>query len=350
MKLAWKEMKYYKFRYILIMFIILLLATMVLFISGLAQGLARENVSLLDNMKAQKFVMEDNKKPQLEQSNIQHHKQQEIEQVTNQQPLQLASQTLKLNDDEETVTMINLLEQDKPQLIKGSYPTKNNEIAINEKLKAQGLTIGDQVQLKSGTKLKVTGEINDTMYAHSSVVVISNQGFNKLNTKTSTVYPLINISKKDQQALEKISGIAINDKADVKNAIPSYQAEQSPLNMMVISLFVISAIVLTAFFYVMTIQKTAEIGILKAIGISTRHLINALLVQIIGTTMVSTIVAIGIILLLSTIMPVTMPFHITLLNLLLVFSVFIVVAVIGALLSLIKLFNVDPIEAIGGRE
>jgi hemin transport system permease protein len=113
MKLAWQEIKYYKFRYILIMLIILLLGIMVLFISGLAQGLARENISMLDNMKTEKYVLQDNKQPQIEKSIIKPEQQKKIEDITNQEPLKLASQTLKIDKTEEDVVMINTVNNDK---------------------------------------------------------------------------------------------------------------------------------------------------------------------------------------------------------------------------------------------
>ena len=124
MKLAWQEIKYYKFRYILIMLIILLLGVMVLFISGLAQGLARENISMLDNMKSEKYVMQNNKTPQIEKSIIKPEQQEKIEDISGQSPLKIASQTLKIDKDEEDVVMTNTVKNEKPELSEGHYPKR----------------------------------------------------------------------------------------------------------------------------------------------------------------------------------------------------------------------------------
>ncbi|AVQ35405.1 ABC transporter permease [Staphylococcus kloosii] len=350
MKLALQEMKFYKFRFILIMLIILLLSIMVLFISGLAQGLARENVSMLNNMNAQKYVMQDNKQPQIEKSVLSTKQQKEIKDITKQQPMKIAPQTLNINKDEEDVMMINSVKDKQPKLEKGHYPKNNNEVAINNKLTADGLSVGDKVKTKSGEKLTVSGILTDTMHAHSSIVMMNNKGFDDLNKRSSVIFPVNKLSKDQQQKIKDLDGVKTYSEKNITDELPSYQAEQAPLNMMIVSLYIITAIVLSAFFYVMTIQKISEIGILKAIGIKTKHLLLALVTQIVLSTMVGVIIAIGIISGLSMIMPVSMPFHITATNLAIVVVIFILVAIIGAILSFVKLFRVDPIEAIGGAE
>ncbi|WP_213406230.1 ABC transporter permease [Staphylococcus pasteuri] len=352
MKLAWNEIKFYKLRYILIMLIIVLLSMMVLFISGLAQGLGRENVSLFSQLKSKHYIIQDMKAPQIEKSQLTKKQQSKVENIINTKPLKMKQQTLNVKgENNEDVLAIDSSLQHKFKLSKGHYPKNDNQIVVNEKLTGKGINIGDQVQFKNQEKAyKVTGFLKDAMYSHSSIVMMNQQGFSDIKGQYATFYPINKLSKHEQQQLKDITGIQVTDENELKDNIASYKAEQAPLNMMIVSLFVISAIVLSAFFYVMTIQKVSEIGILKAIGIKTRHLLKSLTSQILMITLLSVLISVAMIISVSFIIPVTMPYHLAYANYILVIVIFILVACIGSLLSFIKVVKIDPLDAIGGGE
>ena len=325
MNLAWKEIKFYKFRFILIMFIIFLMAIMVLFISGLAQGLARENISIFDQIKGNQFVVQKMKEPQLEKSILSRSKQDNISKIIDEKPFKMAGKTFKINGNEENVMAINSVKNHQPNLKSGHYPKNGNQIAINEKLTAEGLYLDDKVKVKGDdTTYKVVGILKNTMYSHSNIVMMDQSKIEQ-SSNVATFYVTNQLSKSDKNKINHIKGVQTATTDNITSNIASYKAEQTPLDMMIISLYIITAIVLSAFFYVMTIQKTSEIGILKAIGITTKHLLTSLILQISMITFIGVAIAEVVIFLISQILPVSMPFHIDMHNIIIVLVVFMIV-------------------------
>lgn len=112
-------------------------------------------------------------------------------------------------------------------------------------------------------------------------------------------------------------------------------------------LFVISAMVIGAFFTVWTIQRSGDIAVLKALGASTPYLLRDALGQavlmLVAGTLLGTAVAAGF----GAVVPDGVPFVLDPLTILVPAAVIVALGVLGAALSIRRITAVDPLTALG---
>ncbi len=143
---------------------------------------------------------------------------------------------------------------------------------------------GDSVTL-AGLPLTVAAVGGDAHFSHTPVVWTSLGTWQRTapasaaDGPTATVIALRTTSGVPFAAVDERLGTATVSVEDSLAAIGSYASENGSLQLMRGFLFAISALVVGAFFTVWTIQRSADVAVLKALGASTRGLLGDALGQ-----------------------------------------------------------------------
>ena len=352
MFLALKELKQSKLRYGLIGTIMILLSFLVLMISGLANGLSHDSASSIIEMKADKYILSDDAEGKLLRSQI---KKEDVDNVLvqvdekNAVPMHIKVSTFEKEGSSKKVDVTIFSSKPDsfiaPKVIEGKNKSlENNEIVVDESIKEKGVNLEDELVDPISKKVfKVVGFTENQMFSHTPVVYMNEDVWGSIAQPHQKDYSVIALNTD-----KEIKNAKVVDKKEVLQSIPGHKEQQRTLTMIVSFLIVIAALLIGVFFYVITLQKTHQLGVLKAIGTKNSYLVKALVIQAVFVSGIALVIGIGLVLAVQTVLPASMPFLLTATTIAKFSGVFIVISILGTLFSLYHVLKVDALEAIGG--
>jgi putative ABC transport system permease protein len=148
----------------------------------------------------------------------------------------------------------------------------------------------------------------------------------------------------------KFPGTDTATRAQAVQGIPGYKEESGTIIMMLAFLLVISAFIIGVFFYVFTMQKSNQFGIMKAIGAKNSFLSKAVVSQVFVLSLFSTIMGILLTYGTAAIMPEGMPFVLEP-QLVITYSIILLaISLLSSLVSVRMITKIDPLKALGRVE
>lgn len=362
MFLALRELRYARLRYLMIGAIITLIAWLVFLLSGLAAGLAADSSAAIQKLPANHLIFQQGSQLLLQRSNLPESdvaRVQAVPGVSVATPVGQSTVTVQriAGGDRLSATILAI----DPNGFLAPHATEGKPLAqaaadgvvVDASLANDGVKLGDRLTVQpSGKTLTVTGFTTGHTYSHMPVIFSSVALWQSLRPEANAGGTISAIAiKANDQAVDRIAeavpGIEIGSKAQVIQNLPGYAEESGTLTLIQVFLVAIAALIIAAFFYVITLQKTAQFGVLKALGASTRYLGRDLL----GQVALLTAAGIGLGALLATgvsrLIPASIPFLLQGRLVGLYGLILLAVAIAGALVSLRRIATTDPLIAIG---
>ncbi|MFJ6573258.1 ABC transporter permease [Streptomyces sp. NPDC091292] len=368
MFVAWRDLRFAKGRFALMGAVVVLITLLVGLLSGLTAGLARENTSAITGLPADRLAFAappDGRSVSFTDSTVPERAWLTWARqpgVTSAEPLGIRTLNAGAGDRTAAVSAFGV----GPDSGLAPAGVGAGRVVLSGKAAdALGAGAGDTVRL-GGVEVTVAAVRGDASYSHTPVVwtaladwqglghggggTAAGSGSGSGSGAGATVIALRTdgVSGADLAAGDRAAGTRTLTRDDALTAIGSYRAENGSLQLMRGFLFVISALVIGAFFTVWTIQRAPDIAVLKALGAGTPYLLRDALGQAVvilaAGTGLGTVLAVGIGGLVS---GGDVPFVLDAPTVLVPAAVLIALGAFGAALSVRRITAVDPLTALG---
>jgi putative ABC transport system permease protein len=180
-----------------------------------------------------------------------------------------------------------------PDLVRGTrLPAGGNGVIVSAQLASNGVTLGQQIAMTTpAMSMTVIGVTGRSSFGHVPAAYTSLQTWQHLRFSIPAGQSL-------STAVDQATGVALRmrpgadiaaaDRAlDMRTvtrtgafaAAPGYAGENTIMSTIRIFLYVIAALIVAAFFVVTTLQRRRELAVIRALGASTRYLVQTTLLQ-----------------------------------------------------------------------
>lgn len=348
------------------------LASLLLFLSGLLDGLYLGSTGAIRAQRADVFVYSDTSRESFLRSRVTPATRDAVRQVEGVEGvggvgLALVGAAVPGSDElaDAAVVGYELPPRGVPE------PPAPGEAWADDRLKADGVNVGDVLALgTAGVPVKVIGFVSDTNYLLQGALWVELgtwrevQNANRPDARVSAdiVQVLVVTGDGSVSADELASRIdaataALGSgtgattsltKAEAELSLPGTREQNATFNQILAVTFAVVVLIVALYFALLTLERVPLYGMLKAVGASTLQLFAGVLAQAVvvataafalGTVVVGAGAAAA---------PAELPLTVEQGRVVSTYLVLVVCAVLGSLASLRRVVRIDPAQAIGG--
>jgi len=355
MFVALRDLRFARGRFALIGSVVALITILVGFLSGLTGGLATQNISAILELPAERLVFSTQNAAAAGASfadsaitRQQASAWASVEGVSAVDAIGISQTRAEAGDRRVAVAAFGV-----ESGFTATAPSRDGVVALSVPAADDlGVVVGDSVVI-AGNDYTVETIGGDAWYSHTPVVQLTLDDWQAYSAATGSPDAYATVlavsGNPDWDAVAASSATTSSTVLGSLTAIGSFRSEIGSLLLMVAMLFGISGLVIGAFFTVWTMQRKADIAVLKALGASTRSLVRDALGQALIVLALGIGIGLGVVVVLGALASGALPFLLSPLTTLLPGAIMIALGLAGAAFALRSVTSADPLTALGSN-